>query len=106
MDYPDESHYLHGVIAHDKSEALFAYVQLRPIVTSHAPNIRIRGLKEKSRYAVSILSAAGRAEFMVITPPPWIEKSAQLTGSELERIGLPAPILRPENALLIEIKEV
>jgi alpha-galactosidase len=104
--YPDESHYLHGVIAHDKSEALFAYVQLRPIVTSHAPNIRIRGLKEKSRYAVSILSAAGRAEFMVITPPPWIEKSAQLTGSELERIGLPAPILRPENALLIEIKEV
>jgi hypothetical protein len=43
---------------------------------------------------------------MAITPPPWIEKGAQLTGSELERIGLPAPILRPENALLIEIKEV
>ena len=106
MDYPDESHYLHGVIASDKSEALFAYVQLRPIVTSHAPNIRIRGLKEKSRYLVSILSAAGQVEFMAITPPPWIDKGAQLTGSELEDIGLPAPILRPENALLIEIKEV
>jgi len=26
-----------------------------------------------------------------------------LTGSELENVGLPAPILRPENALLLEI---
>ncbi|MFM8192996.1 MAG: alpha-galactosidase [Actinomycetota bacterium] len=106
MDYPDSSHYLHGVIARNKSEALFAYVQLRPIVTSHAPNIRIRGLHEKSHYAISILSAAGKAEYMAITPPPWIERGAELSGSELEQVGIPAPILRPENALLIEIREI
>ena len=106
IDYPDESHYLHGVISKEKKDALFAYVQLRPIITSHAPQIRIRGLKESSRYSISVLSAAGSAEFMAITPPPWITNGAQLSGSELENVGLPAPILRPENALLLEIREL
>jgi len=106
MDYPNEAHYLHGVISKEKRDALFAFVQLRPIVTSHAPNLRIRGLKEGAKYKVSVLSAGGTAEFMNITPPPWIHEGAIVTGSQLESVGLPAPILRPENALLLEIKEI
>ena len=43
---------------------------------------------------------------MAITPPLWITNGAQLSGSELENVGLPAPILRPENALLLEIREL
>jgi alpha-galactosidase len=103
IDYPNEAHYLHGVVAQDKSEALFSYVQLRPIVTSHAPKIAIRGLKPSSKYQIRVIHSAGRAEFMAITPPPWLESGAVMTGSELENVGLPAPILRPENALLLEI---
>ena len=103
IDYPNDAHYLHGVIGKDKSNALFSYVQLRPIVTSHAPNLRIRGLKSAAKYQVKVIEAAGETEFMAITPPPWLETGAVLTGSELENVGLPAPILRPENALLLEI---
>jgi alpha-galactosidase len=103
MDYPNDAHYLHGVVGKDKSNALFSYVQLRPIVTSHAPNLRIRGLKSAAKYQIKVIEAAGRAEFMSITPPPWLKTGAVLTGSELENVGLPAPILRPENALLLEI---
>ena len=106
MDYPDASHYLHGVISQDQSEALLSYVQLRPIVASHPPKIAIRGLKAHSRYAISVLSAAGGAEYMAITPPPWIESGTTMNGSELENVGLPAPILRPENALLLKISEL
>ncbi|MFM8844126.1 MAG: alpha-galactosidase [Actinomycetota bacterium] len=105
MDYPDSSHYLHGVINKERSEALLSFVQLRPIVASHAPKVNVRGLKAGSRYKVDVLSVAGNAEFMAITPPPWIATGAIMTGSELENVGLPAPILRPENALLIKIKE-
>jgi alpha-galactosidase len=103
MDYPNDAHYLHGVIGKDKSEALFSYVQLRPIVASHAPNLRIRGLKSSATYQVKAIEVAGKAEYMAITPPPWLEKGAVMTGSELEHVGLPAPILCPENALLLEI---
>jgi alpha-galactosidase len=106
MDYPNETHYLHGVVSKDKQKALFAYVQLRPNVTSHAPHIQIRGLKEASRYAISVVTQAGDTEFMHISPPPWINKGVTLTGSQLGSVGLPAPILRPENALLLEIKEI
>jgi alpha-galactosidase len=106
MDYPDTSHYLHGVISQDQSEALLSYVQLRPIVASHAPKISIRGLKANSRYTITVFSAAGEAEYMGITPPPWIESGATMYGSELENVGLPAPILRPENALLLKIREL
>lgn len=105
MDYPDQAHYLHGVISCDKSEALFCYVQLRPIVTSHAPNLRIRGLKSATKYQIKVVDAGGRPDFMSITPPPWLHSGAEMTGSELERIGLPAPILRPGNALLLEITQ-
>jgi hypothetical protein len=40
---------------------------------------------------------------MAIKPPKWITTGLELTGSELENIGLSAPILRPASALLIEI---
>jgi alpha-galactosidase len=103
IDYPNEAHYLHGVVAQDKSEALFSFVQLRPIVTSHAPKLTIRGLKSSSKYQIRVIRDAGSTEFMAITPPPWLESGAVMTGSELENVGLPAPILRPENALLVEI---
>lgn len=106
MDYPDDAHYLYGVISNDKKSALFSYVQLQPIVTSHAPKLTFRGLSPEKRYKVSVISGAGSAEFMAITPPPWLSEEVILTGSALERVGLPAPILRPESALLLKINEV
>jgi alpha-galactosidase len=72
-------------------------------VTSHAPKLTFRGLISSAKYQVRIIDDAGSAEFMAITPPPWLESGAVMTGSELENVGLPAPILRPENALLVEI---
>jgi alpha-galactosidase len=106
MDYPNDVHYLHGVVSKDKRDALFAFVQLRPIVTSHAPNIQIRGLDSSSRYTITVVSQAGDAEFMHIAPPPWVKTGATMTGSQLQNLGLPAPILRPENALLLHIKKI
>jgi len=106
MDYPDESHHLYGVVSTDKNEALFAFAQLRPIPTSHAPNLFFRGLDPERNYRVKVVAPAGAAGMMLIAPPPWVESEFVTTGSILASIGLPAPILRPAEALLIEIEAI
>ena len=103
-DYPDENHYLHGVIAN--SEALFAYVQLQPIQTSHAPNLRFPGLERDKNYRVKVVEPAGRTGMMLIQPPKWVAEGAVATGAALIEIGLTAPILQPAQALLIEITAI
>jgi alpha-galactosidase len=104
VDYPDESHYLHGIIGED--ESLFAYVQLQPIKTSHAPNLRFTGLDRDERYRVTVVEPAGRVGMMLIAPPKWLKDGVETTGAALIEIGLPAPILQPAQALLIEIKAI
>lgn len=106
MDYPDESHYLFGVLSQDKKKALFSYVQLQPIVASHAPNLTFRGLDSEKNYQVKVVKDAGAPAFMAITPPTWLESGAVMSGAALKSIGLPAPILRPESALLLEISQL
>ena len=104
VDYPDESHYLHGVVG--EAESLFAYVQLQPIKTSHAPNLRFSGLNREKRYRVTTVEPAGQVGMMLIQPPKWLKDGVEATGAALIEIGLPAPILQPAQALLIEIKAI
>jgi len=106
MDYPDESHYLFGVLSQDKKKALFSFVQLQPIVASHAPNLTFRGLDSEKNYQVKVVKDAGAPAFMAITPPTWLESGAVMSGAALKSVGLPAPILRPESALLLEISQL
>jgi alpha-galactosidase len=103
MDYPIDSHYLHGVIASDKKSALFSFSSLETIPESHPPRIRIRELDSDCRFRVKVLIGSQKSNFMAIEPPKWISDGMELTGSELENIGLSAPILRPASGLLIEI---
>ncbi|MFM8693345.1 MAG: hypothetical protein ACKOCY_01815, partial [Actinomycetota bacterium] len=76
---------------------------LETIPESHPPRMRIRGFDSDCRYSVKVLSGGQKSNFMAIEPPIWITTGLELTGSELENIGLSAPILRPATALLIEI---
>ena len=102
-DYADSSGYLHGVVAQNKSEALFAYVQLRPNHSVHPAQLIFAGLDPARTYEVSAIYPAGKPTMMLITPPSWLT-GVKLTGDQLMKAGLPAPILAPENALLIELK--
>jgi hypothetical protein len=43
---------------------------------------------------------------MLIQPPKWLKDGVEATGAALIEIGLPAPILQPAQALLIEIKAI
>ena len=101
----DESH-LYGVVSKDKNSALFVYAQLRPEITSHPKKILLRELDPASRYRVKVVTEFGAPAMMSITPPPWLKDGVEASGDALMKVGLPTPILRPENALLLEINAI
>ena len=103
VDYPDESAYLYGVIAQDKKEALFNFVQLRPAIQSQPSSLLFSGLDPNARYKVEVATPAGQPGMMLIKPPAWVESGATISGDVLMKLGLSAPILRPESALTIEL---
>jgi alpha-galactosidase len=102
VDHPDAAAYLYGVVSSDQSRALYTYAQLEPSANSHPVNLRFRGLDAKRRYRLAAIFPAGIPRLMAHTAPPWYE-GVELSGSALSEIGITAPILEPENALLIEI---
>ena len=104
MDYPNDDHYLYGVVG--KNESLFIFAALRPTTTSHSPNLRLRGLDRAKDYQVTAVFPAGIPGMMLISPPGWLTEGVITTGAILEEIGLPAPILQPAQALIIEIKAI
>ena len=104
VDYPNEDHYLYGVTQGDA--ALYIFAQLRPIATSHAPNLRFEGLDSERSYRVSVANPAGDAGLMSIKPPKWLKDGVIATGSLLKEVGLPAPILQPAQAIILEITAI
>ena len=105
VDYPDTHGYLHGVIADDKSRAIFAYVQLTPSVATNPAPLKFPGLDETATYSIKAVYPAGKPRFMLIAPPVWMD-GIKLSGSALEKIGVSAPILAPANAFIIEIGKI
>jgi alpha-galactosidase len=104
VDYPETHAYLHGVVAHDASRAIFAYVQLTPTVSIHPSPLKFPGLDESANYVIKAVFPAGKPRFMLITPPEWMA-GITVSGSALSAIGATAPILAPANAFLIEISK-
>ena len=104
-EHAEPNAYVHGVVSQDKSEAIFMFAQLRPSQFSRPANIRLTGLDADSTYEVKVVEPAGAAQSMQLKPPTWFT-GVQLTGSALASFGLRSPVLRPEQALLIEVKRI
>ena len=106
VDQSETNAWQHGVVANDGSRAIFAAVQLRPSEYSRPTNIRLVGLDQDASYRVRVVTPAGSADFMNLHLPAWMSEELELSGAFLERVGLKAPVLRPEQALLIEAVRV
>ena len=103
----DPASAVHGVVAHDGSEALFALVQLTSSETSVPGAIRLPGLDPARRYRVRVQPPGDLPDHMRgITPPPWTAEGVTLPGSALMHTGLRAPALFPEQLLLLRVEAV
>jgi alpha-galactosidase len=103
-DHPDPAAYLHGVVATDRAEALFAYVQLTASAFETPGPARFPGLDPDRAYRVEPLEVAGGPGTKQAAAPRWLEAGgATLTGRVLGEAGRPLPVLRPEQALLLHL---
>jgi alpha-galactosidase len=93
-----------GVVAQDRSEAIFALVRSQTIPVSEAPPLRLDGLEPGARYLVKRLRLPGE-------PPrgPGEGRSRRgneevvVPGSLLMSAGVVAPLLNPDEAALFHL---
>ena len=103
-DHPNPAAYLHGVVAADRAEALFAYVQLTASAFETPGLARLPGLDPGRAYQVEPVAVAGEPETKQAVAPAWLEAGGvTLGGRALAEVGLPLPVLRPEQALLLHV---
>ena len=105
VEQPDDSTFVHGVVAKDKSKAIFALATLRAMPGQTPNALRLEGLDLQANYRVKMVEPAGRAKYVLRQLPKWLE-GVVLTGAALAKVGLRPPILAPENAILIEVERV
>ncbi len=105
-DHPDPAAYLHGVVAQDRSQALFAYVQLATSAQETPGVARLPGLDPDRAYRVAPLELAGGPRTLQAAPPAWWGPGGVvLTGTALAQAGLQLPLLQPEQALLLHLTQ-
>ncbi|WP_051183889.1 alpha-galactosidase [Amycolatopsis balhimycina] len=103
-DHPDPAHWLHGVVAQDRAEALFAFVALQTGAWAPPGRVRLPMLDAGTRYTVRFLSAVERPRRHGLPAfPGWADRPLTLSGAALATAGFQAPALQPEQLQLIHV---
>jgi alpha-galactosidase len=107
VDHSDPTVAVHGVVATDKSAALYCYAQLATSAVAVPDLVRLPGLDPQRRYRVWIVDPAGGPRTVQRAAPSW-SATGEITssGRVLEEVGLQPPILAPEQALLLRVEAV
>ena len=98
--------WLQGVVSSDQDEALFALSAVGRADTAQHPRLVLPGLDPAAAYRVRALLPSGPPSHL--TPPPWLARvleadGAVLPGAALAVAGLAAPLLDPEQGLLLSL---
>ncbi|ASO20902.1 alpha-galactosidase [Actinoalloteichus hoggarensis] len=102
----DPSFALHGIVARDGGEGVFSLVQLATPVTAIPGVVRLPGLDPERDYDVAVQAPGHRPALRMRRDVPWIDGGARLSGRVLDRVGLRAPAMHPEQLLLIRARAV
>jgi alpha-galactosidase len=105
VEQPNDTVFVHGVVAQDQSRGIFAYATLRAQQGSQPGSFQLPGLDPKATYRVNVAKPAGDPKVILRALPHWLD-GVQLTGAALAKVGLRPPILAPENAFLIEVERI
>ena len=94
-----------GLVAQDRSEALFALVRSHAGPQTETLPVRLGGLDPKSCYLVKRLSLPGEiAPEMVDIQSGARATEGAVRGSILMIAGIPAPAMSPESAVLFHLQ--
>ena len=104
FDPPGGSYWAHGVVGPDLDRALCSLVALDTGVAAQPGRIRIPGLDASTTYRIEPvqLSAPGLVR-TAAGPPAWWTEPTRVTGRTLATVGLQAPMIYPEQALVFRL---
>ncbi|WP_410539502.1 alpha-galactosidase [Streptomyces sp. KL2] len=109
-DHPDPAHRLHGVVAEDGSDAVYALVATASSAMYPAGAIRLPGLDADAVYRVRPQAPGdlpdGNAHHWGVRLPWWTPEGVRLPGRVLAAAGLQAPVLHPERLVLLRATRV
>jgi alpha-galactosidase len=104
-DLTDPGALLHGVVGLDRREALFAYVRTVTSPEQYPGRLLLPGLDPDAVYVVERRDEAGVAPSVEKSSPSWWQRGrTTATGVVLGRVGLPAPRLDPEQAVVLQLR--
>jgi alpha-galactosidase len=95
---------LHGVVAQDRSQAVYSAVQMAQSITSDLGRVRLPGLQPDRVYRVSRTATPGLESR---TAPWWVDGGhVEMNGAALAAVGVQVPAQWPESAILLDVKAV
>ncbi len=103
LDHPDPNVMVHGVVAVDRSEAVFACTRLQSGSSLHTAPICPPGLDPSRTYSIANLLVGGSRWGPARRQPAWLTGGLIMTGRQLAAVGFNAPVLLPETSMLIHI---
>lgn len=114
IDLSDPLAYFHGVVSSDRTRAVYSLAAADRPLTSTWGRLRFAGLDPDRRYRVRPhLPAHDLATEPGLQAPAWFGNAerdsyagAEFTGAYLSRVGLQAPSMYPERALLFLVRAV
>jgi alpha-galactosidase len=101
-DHPDSALWVHGVVAPDRSRAVYALVQVATSVQAPTGPVRLPGLDPDARYHVAPLAPGDVIDGPSRSALPWWSTGLDLPGRVLATAGVQAPTLYPERLVLVE----
>ncbi|MFE9235244.1 alpha-galactosidase [Cellulosimicrobium funkei] len=106
-DDPDPALRVHGVVANDAGEAIFAVVQVATGVWAPPGRVRLPGLDPEQAYDVRPLAPGdevvpGHGDAL----PPWWTGGTRLSGRTLATVGVQVPNQFPERTVLLHLTAV
>jgi alpha-galactosidase len=106
-EHHDPAASVHGVVSPEGDEALVAYVQERSSVASVPGQFRLPGLRDDATYVVRVVPAFDDVVMLARTDPAWLplarDGGLRATGRLLGHVGLSAPAMAPEQALVLHL---
>ena len=107
-DHPDPAVQVHGVVAPDRDDAVYAVVAVGRSVTWPPGPARLPGLDPDRRYRVRLQPPGVDGGNSWWALPPWCadEAGVVLTGRSLGVAGLQIPVMNPEHLLLVRATAV
>ena len=105
MDSDDDNLFVHGVVAPDQSEAIFAMAVVGTLDASPGGRLRFRGLDPLRSYRLRPLMI-GSLPSGLRAPHWWDVPDVVFSGAALEHVGVAAPIVHPDQVVLFRAEQL